>query len=151
MHDDLIDALGHAPALMVDLTDTMSADAMRSSPAVGEWSVADIIGHIRAADAIWRTRVLLALVHDGISAPDVDERALQSVLESSGLGLAIQVTSFALGRSELVGILRALSDDEWTRTCRHATAGAMSVFDACAALEAHELEHLEQLRRAAAQ
>jgi hypothetical protein len=56
-----------------------------------------------------------------------------------------QLAALALGRAELVGILRTRSAKEWARACHHATAGRLRLLDACSMFEAHEREHLEQL------
>ena len=149
MHEDLVDALAHAPTTIFRVTSSIAADVAGARPSADEWSITEIIGHIRAADTIWRARALLTLVHDGVTVVDVDERALQAVQATAGVELDTQVTSFALDRAELVGILRALPDAGWSRTCSHTKAGAMTLLDVCAALEAHEREHLEQLRTAA--
>lgn len=150
MHDELIDDLADAAEVIADLVDSLPVDTRRRRPADDEWSVAEIVGHLRAADAIWSPRILNAIVHDGVHMPDVDERAMQAVLDAGGLGLADQVTAYAFARAELVGILRALTDDEWSHVCVHATRADMAVVDLASTLARHEAEHLEQLQRTAA-
>jgi hypothetical protein len=150
MHDDVIDALASTPAVIIDLVESLDTDVAHRRADADDWSTAEIVGHIRAAATIWHTRLLLALVDDGVAVPDVDERALQELQASGGLELGAQVTAFALARTELTGILRSLSDAEWSRSCLHQTGGRMTIVAMCSTLESHEREHLEQLRSAAA-
>jgi hypothetical protein len=145
MHDHLIDALRRAPALVAGAVASVPSGAAAARTG-DEWSVAEIVGHIRAADTIWRTRAVLALVHDGVTMPDVDERALQAVQEASGLTLDDQVRVFTVQRHEIVGILSSLSEHDWARTCVHSTAGLLTMVDVCRAWEEHEREHLVQLQ-----
>ncbi|HEX4906154.1 MAG TPA: DinB family protein [Acidimicrobiales bacterium] len=144
MHDDVLASLaGVADALVA-----LPGDAFERRPAPDEWSVAQVIGHLRAADAIWRPRILFALVHDGLPLPDVDERLLQTVLDDGGLDVAAQVLAYAFGRAELCGVLAAADGDAWSRTFVHSTFGAISVLDACQMVIGHEAEHLAQIRAA---
>jgi uncharacterized damage-inducible protein DinB len=144
MHDDVIDALAAAPAALTALP----ADAWDRRPSPDEWSVGEVVGHLRAADAIWRPRILLTLVHDNVAWPDIDERALQSVLETGGLDVSAQVFSFAFGRAELCGALAKLDADGWSRTFVHSTFGDLTVLAACQLVIGHEADHLAQIRAA---
>jgi hypothetical protein len=146
MHEAIVEELAANAQEIADIVDRHSASALHARPGEDEWSIAEIIGHIRAADAIWTPRILFALVHDGITMPNVDERALQGVLDASGFNLLDQATLLAFGRGQLVGILRALTEDEWSHTCRHTTKGEMAVIDLVDGLLRHERDHLAQLR-----
>lgn len=141
MHERLVDELAANAAYIADIVDRVPDDALRRS--VGdEWSVARVIGHVRAADSIWRPRILVALVHDGATMPDVDERALQAVLDGAGLTLHDQAHAFLFDRTELVWLLRSLPDGAWSRSFLHASKGEMAVIDAVDVVARHEREHL---------
>lgn len=146
MHEDLTDALAAAPNIVADLIETITHHTATVRPNEDEWAVEEILGHIRAADLIWSQRILLALVHDGVAVPDVDERRLQEVQVAGGLLVGDQVTAWAFARAELVGVLRALTEDEWSHTCVHANRGEMTVIDCATAMARHEAEHLAQIR-----
>jgi hypothetical protein len=149
MHEPIIDSLAAAPDVFIELLERLPPDALFERPSLDDWSIAEILGHVRAADAIWTPRLLFALVHDGVTMPGVDERGLQDVLGASGLVIGDQVTAFAFGRAELCGILAALTEDEWSHVVEHAERGAMTIIDACAAMAKHEAEHLGQARAVA--
>ena len=146
MHDDLIHELAAAPRIVRDLLARST-----SPPPPGEWSVPEIFGHVRAADTIWSHRILLALVHDGVAMPDVDERQLQLVQATGALDDVKMVTAWALGREALVALLQVLPDEGWTRTCTHQRSGVITVLDCVRAMAEHEREHLAQMRTTARQ
>jgi hypothetical protein len=150
VHEDLTDALAKAPNVVADLIESITHDTAITRPADDDWAVEEIIGHLRAADMIWTQRILFALVHDGVLVPDVDERRLQEIQFAGGLIVGDQVTAWAFARAELVGVLRALTEDEWSHTCRHAVRGEMTVIDCASVIAKHEAEHLTQLRDTAA-
>ena len=150
MHDAAVDELVANAHLIADVVDAHPHDALHQRPAPDEWSIAEIIGHVRASDAIWTPRILVTVVHDGVTMPDVDERALQDVLHAGGLTLTDQATLFVFGRTELVGILRSLTESEWSNTCRHTTKGQMAVIDLVDVMLRHEREHATEIRAAAA-
>jgi uncharacterized damage-inducible protein DinB len=146
---DAVEALALAPTVIVEAVEKLSPTAWEAHPVPGEWSVADIVGHIRAADAIWSARIYAVLVHDGVSMPDIDERRLQEAMQRGGLPFPDQVRAFTLGRTELCGALRAASGETWTHVVWHSERGPLTLEDACANVAGHEAEHLAQLRAAA--
>jgi uncharacterized damage-inducible protein DinB len=141
-----LDELADNARVIAEIVGSHDEHRLRQRPGSDEWSVAEILGHVRAADAIWSWRILLTTVHDGAAVPDVDERALQIVMESGGSTLTEQATTFALGRAELVGALRHLSEESWAHTCRHERHGVLTMADLVAGLADHEREHIVQLR-----
>lgn len=146
MHDAVVDELAANVDVIVAVVERLPRDALHEPPSADEWAIAEIIGHIRAADAIWTPRIMFALVHDGVTMPDVDERALQHVLDAADLDIGDQATSLLFARTELVGVVRALTEPEWSHTCRHGDRGEMAVIDLVMGLAGHEREHLAQLR-----
>ena len=146
MHDDVVRTLAATPDIVADILETLPEGAWTTKLIEDEWSLADVIGHLRAADSIWTPRILFALVHDGITLPDVDERALQDVQRAAEMDTGDQVTLYAFTRAELCGVLGALTEDAWSHAFTHEVRGAMTVIDACTLVARHEAEHLEQLR-----
>lgn len=147
MHDDVYDGLSAADPVLAEILDTMPEESWTRAPAPGEWSIAEVIGHILAADSIWRPRILLTLVHEGVAWPDIDERALQEVLDAGSIDLRSRVWAHALARAELCYVLASLDADQWKRTFRHSKLGDLSVLAAAQMVIDHEAEHLAQLRQ----
>ena len=141
MLDDVIDALAAAPSAL----SALPPEAWERRPSPDEWSVAEVFGHLRAADAIWRPRILLTLVRDGAAWPDIDERALQTLLDVGGLDISAKVLAYAFGRAELCAALATLDADGWSRTFVHSKLGDLTVLAACEMVIGHEAEHMAQI------
>jgi hypothetical protein len=149
MHEATLDALAIGPTVVVELLESLTPTQWDAHPVPGEWSLAEIVGHIRAADAIWTPRLYAALVHDGVTMPAIDERSLQDRMQAGGLPLPDQVRAFTLTRTELCGALRAAQDHLWSHVLWHPDQGPMTLADAATNLADHERDHLVQLRAAA--
>ena len=141
----LIARLETAPAALRGALSQIRPGMVEQRTAGDEWSVADVIRHLRAADAITGTRVFHILVSDDAPLPAFDEVAWARLLAAGGAALADQVEAFALRRSELVAILRTLDAARWNRAGEHEVRGRMTVAELCEDIATHEAEHRAQL------
>ena len=142
----MVGRLADAPALVTDVVAALAPELTARRPSDEEWSIDEVFGHIRAADAIWVPRVLAALSTEGVTMPALDERAMQDVQARAGTSASLAVAQWTLARGELVAILERLEPAEWARTFVHAELGTLTVEQACTMLATHEGEHLDQLR-----
>jgi hypothetical protein len=147
-HADVIQRLADAPAWLRDAVtarpDTITGDA------AGEWGVADIVGHVRAADAILSTRVFHLLVREAPPLPVFDEQLWGKLYAAAAIPLDEQVAHYALRRAELVAVLRTLEPEQWMNSGQHELAGTQTVIEICESIADHESEHRTQLDRVVA-
>jgi DinB superfamily len=137
----LLSVLADTPVwLRSGLASVSASDALRA-PSSGAWSLADIVGHLRATDAILAPRVFHVLVRNQPPLIGFDERAWAALTATAQLSLAAQVDIFAGLRAELVGVLRALDASVWTRGGVHETRGPMSLLQIVVDIADHESEH----------
>ena len=143
VEQDLVQRLAQAPTwLRAALSFGLGGASTHSS---GHWGVADIIQHVRAADAILSPRVFQILVRDGAPLPAFDERAWGELLANAGIPLDQQVAEFTLRRAELVAVLRTLTQEQWQSCGQHEVTGLVSVAAVCRGIADHEAEHRAQL------
>jgi uncharacterized damage-inducible protein DinB len=109
------------------------------------WSLADLLNHLRASDAIIASRVHQVLVRDGVPLPAFDERAWAATYMVTGIDPRTQLDQFALRRAEFVALLRTLVPDELRRAGHHEERGLMTVADLCRMLAEHEFDHRQQI------
>lgn len=140
---DLMDALEAMPRVLRNAFDQLG-DLTHASPRNGEWSVADILVHVRASDAIIAPRIMQVLVRDGAPLPAYDERAW-GILIAGALRIEEQLELLRLRRAELVAVLRPLRGDQWRRTGEHDVRGRMTLLDLAESLAEHEAEHRAQI------
>ncbi len=110
-----------------------------------DWTAADIIRHMRAADAIISHRLWAMLVRDDAPLIAYDEREWGLLIAAAEMVLVVQVESLRLRRVELLAMLKSLTDDAWSRTAAHETRGEMKLLDVAHMLAEHEVEHCLQL------
>ena len=123
-----------------------AARAAAIAPAIpGEWTPEQVARHLIAVETIvHRTRLLDVAVHDGPSwswtepgpwmgEPDLD---LDGVL-----------ARFAELRAGTVATVRALDDDGWQRSGKHATYERLDVAGLLRLATDHDAEHLKGLDR----
>lgn len=140
----ILETLGDTPTwLRTGLAHLSDQDAHAAAHA-GEWSLADILAHLRASDAILAPRVFYVLIRDQPPLIGFDERAWAVVAASAHVPLATQLDAFAALRAELLGILRTLDPPAWDRAGMHETRGRLTLRQIVSDLAEHEREHRAQ-------
>jgi hypothetical protein len=140
-----LDALRATPEAFAAALDQLGMQRFTEPPAPGEWSPAEILTHVRAADTVIAPRVTQVLARPGVILPDLDERAVGDLLARVAPTPEEAVVAFRHRRSDLVALLMTLSDAEQALTGEHETRGRVTVDDIVRALVDHEREHLAQL------
>lgn len=143
--DEIIARLAAIPDRIGRAVAGWSEERLRTSPAAGEWSVADVLVHVRAADDIQSPRLLMILARDNPPLPAFDERRWAEVAGYADLDFAASLAAFALRRAELVAALRRASADDWRRTGVSEVRGTVTLLDAARIVVEHEEEHCAQL------
>jgi hypothetical protein len=119
------------------------------TPYEGEWSPANICGHIAEMLPFWPERARQALA-DGTPlgrALDDPER-LGGPLRFVDLAPGEAVETLRFAAAQAAATIRALPLDAWRRSLPHRERGAISVADTVEGLAvAHGREHLDQLAR----
>ncbi len=122
-----------------------AADAGMATPREGEWSLADVLQHIRASDAIISTRVYQVLTRDEVPLAGFDERVWGALYGAAGIDAHTQLEQFALRRAEFVAVLRSLMPAQLSHVGQHEERGPMTVIDLCQKLADHEADHRIQI------
>ena len=141
---EILRALEATPVwLRAGLTQVNETQA-RTAPRDGAWSLADILGHLRASDAILAPRVFHVLIRDKSPLIGFDERAWAALAAQGQMPLITQVDVFAACRAELVAVLRTVNAPDWARLGVHETRGELTLQLIVRDLAQHELEHQVQ-------
>lgn len=124
---DIVDTLSATPVWLAAGLRNLPEDLARQAPVSPEWSPIQILAHLRASDAIMAPRVVQVLTRPQAPLAGFDERAWARVVERAGLPLDTQLAAFQARRAELVGVLRALSAQEWEIAGQHETRGTLTI------------------------
>jgi uncharacterized damage-inducible protein DinB len=134
---DLLVAMPNALKAAVDEAD---------DPPEGEWSAAQVLAHLAAAEQLWLERLNLLLhQRDPLIKPPTKEYAeLQDRLMAGDA--EANLAEFNTRRGETISLMMGLSLNDWSRSGVHETLGVMSIEDVVEHVIEHDSEHLEQIR-----
>jgi len=137
----IIDALEHAPEIIVPLVREVPPTLLKRRPAPGKWSVHEHACHLAAAHRLYSARLDQFIAEPApIITPydpgrdDADDRLLRMDLDES-------LERFVSDRRALVTRLRRLTPDEWDRTAEHGEYSHYSVGIMFRHLALHDFFH----------
>jgi DinB superfamily len=149
--DALLELVGERDPLAVlaatpDAVAALCAEAVPELPAApGEWSAADVVGHLVDAETVVGFRWRQALTADDASYPGYDEKRW-AALPKPPLGQL--VSTFRHLRAYDLHLLRQLRPEDLRRVGVHGEQGPETVDEIVRKLAGHDLLHLDQLGRA---
>lgn len=139
--DELIAALGRAPAIVIPLVREVDPQILKRRPAPGEWSIHENACHLAEVHPLFFQRLDLMLAEtDPLIASydpgrdDPDDALLKLDLDES-------LRRFEHDRARLVARLRELRPDHWTRTARHDEYNSYSILTMFRHLALHDFHH----------
>jgi hypothetical protein len=140
----LLAVLRSTPAALASLTRDLFAPAWTHSPKPDEWSLTEIIGHLRDVDRdvnLPRSRKVLAEANPFMAGEVTDEwvKDRQYGRQDGRASLA----EFTTIRKELLALLDGLQA-EWNRPARHAIFGPTSLKELVGFMAEHDRLHVRQ-------
>jgi hypothetical protein len=133
------------PKRLAQLTAHLDDSQLAYPPAPDEWSVLQILNHLRACEEVWMHSLHAMLAYDKPNLKEIHPRQWikkQSPYTSLAFSDSLQV--FALRREALLLTLRGLSLDDWARECR-LDRKTHSVFSHVRRMVLHENTHCDQI------
>jgi uncharacterized damage-inducible protein DinB len=141
----MLDRLDESARQIVYLVMDCDPEDLTAPPGEGEWSIAEILAHIKASDDILPGRVAMLLTHPRPEFQRFDERAWAAIAGYAEAPADQTLMAYQRRRGELIGQLRRLPDDAWDRTAHHEERGTISLLDLLRSAAEHEEEHVAQL------
>lgn len=138
---DPLAVLAATPGTIADLC----AKAPAGTPPPGEWSAADVVGHLVDAEVATCFRLRLTLTADEPAYPGYDQERWAALPKPP---LEELVTTFRSLRAYDLHLLRQLRPEDLQRVGVHGEQGRETADVLVRKLAAHDLAHLDQLGRA---
>ena len=136
--------LADTPQRLAACTIHLTEEQLHAKPGPREWSVSEVLAHLRACDEVWTHSIYAMLTEDHPELPLLDERHWAKAVRYAEREFAASLQAFTLRRSELVSVLSARPIEDWSRTASIA-GRSHSVFSQARRLALHEGEHCLQL------
>jgi hypothetical protein len=142
----LLANLRSTPAALGTLTAGLSKEAWRRAPASTEWCLTEVIGHLRDVERevnLVRLQKVLSEQNPFLvgETTDVWVKERRYIDQDGPRALA----DFTAARKEVLGLLDALSAEEWSRPSRHAIFGPTSLQELVGFMAGHDRAHVQQV------
>jgi uncharacterized damage-inducible protein DinB len=113
---------------------------------VNDWTIKQIMAHLRDAERIWTERVSRILAEDEpfLRAFNPDELAEERDYQQQDWNEVLG--GFEQARQNNLTVFQSLNSAQWLKGGIHQERGRISIQDIAAELVAHSEEHLEQIR-----
>jgi hypothetical protein len=135
------------PDVLTRVCGSLAGPAWHRPPAPGEWSAAQVVGHLFDVDIVYGFRWRLALTADDPSYPGYDEKAFADLARPEPADLLAALRALRVAN---VALLRSLGPAELRRAAHHEEQGREDVERMVRKVAGHDLAHLNQLERTVA-
>ncbi|MEP7359048.1 MAG: DinB family protein, partial [Anaerolineales bacterium] len=138
---------GHLAALLAE-TQAWPAEQWTSRPAPAEWSLTELVCHLRDVERevnLPRLHTLVESNNPFVAGADTDPWAIERNYQSQSGPAALQ--DFIAARKEASAYLRTQPSSIWQRTARHAIFGPTQLVEIVGWILDHDLIHLNQVRK----
>lgn len=149
----ILDALEQNPVQIDAATRNLSPELLTVSSATGEWSLSEILAHLRGYAETRGDRRILAMIREDF--PIIRTMHPNTWAAQAGVlncDFRESLDAFARLRGDLLDLLRRQPESVWTRTVTISGAGAprvKSVHETGDALARHERAHVRHMARVA--
>jgi hypothetical protein len=140
--------LAATPVRIAALTAGLDEARLRWSLSKKDWSVVEILAHLRACEAVWTHSIYAMLTEENPTLPLLDERRWAKAARYADASFADSFQQFSLKRDELLNVLRHLPEETWSRSADIA-GRSHTVFSQVRRMALHEAEHEAQLEATA--
>ena len=144
---DPLELQRETPALLDKLLANASSDQLNKRPGPNKWSIGEILAHL-ADDEIataWRYRQMVE--HNGIELAGFDQDLWAELSDYSSWEPQDALALFRLLREANLKMFAQLRPEQWDRHGVHAERGKLSVRSLCRHMAAHDINHINQIRR----
>ena len=150
--EEILALLEETPERIAAATAGLTAARARTAPKAGEWSLNDILAHLRACADVGGDAIARILAEDHPTLRAVDPRVHVTKTDYPSVDFASSLRAFARQRTRSLGILRRLTPTEWARSARvlgRSRTREESVLSYAHWLARHERAHYPEIERLA--
>ena len=152
LNHDLIDALKATPETLTGLLAGVSeAQARQAKGGDENWSVVEVVCHLRDAEEISLQRTEAMRDQDNPLIAGYDQEALARERNYREAGLRSALAGFISFRQRHIAALSALTAEQWERSGQHNEIGQITIFAYAIHKASHDAIHCAQIARQLAQ
>jgi hypothetical protein len=150
--DKTLTILKETPPGLAKLTAGMTPAQLHAAPSVGEWSVNEVLAHLRACNEVWGSYYIMTiLAQDNPTIKAMNPRKWIKNTDYLDQEFQPSLRAFTNQRRKLLTVLEPLPPKDWMRTNILIGAGKplqQTLISHADGLARHERAHLKQIERA---
>lgn len=150
--DEILTILKETPPRLAKLTARLDSTQLHTAPHVGEWSVSEVLAHLRACNEVWGNYYIMTILNeDHPTIKAINPRRWVKDTDYIEQDFKSALRAFTKQRKKLLRELERLSPKDWTRTNTLIGAGKplqQTLLSHADGLARHERAHLKQIERA---
>ena len=148
--DHVLTQLTEQPKAIAALTAGRPRARLHRSPSRGEWSVNDVLAHLRSCSDVWGKYMATIITEDRPTIRAMNPTTWIKNTNYPELEFAPSFRAFTKQRVELLVLLRSLPRAAWSRTATVTGAGSpreRTVMEYARWLANHERSHVKHIAR----
>lgn len=148
--DQVLTQLNEQPKAIAALTAGQPRARLQDPPRSGEWSVNDVLAHLRSCADMWGRYIAIIVAEDRPTYRAMNPTTWIKSTNYPELEFAPSFRAFTKQRAELLTLLRPLSKAAWSRSATVTGAGRpreRTVLEYGRWLANHERSHVKQIAR----
>ena len=149
--EEILPMLVAAPGRIAACVAGLTEEQLHTPPSDDEWSVNDILAHMRACADQWGDSIVTILNEDHPTIRAINPRTWIKQTNYRELPFGASFRAYTEQRTELMNALQSLSPEDWSRSATVTGAGApleRTVQGYAQRIARHERPHLKQIEEA---
>jgi hypothetical protein len=149
--DTILSILKETPPRLAELTSGLDSAQLQHAPGAGEWSVSEILAHLRACNEVWGGYYIMTILsQEKPTIKAVNPRTWIKNTDYLEQDFRSALRAFTKQRNKLLSVLEPLAARDWMRTNVLIGAGKplqQTLISHADGLARHERAHLKQIER----
>jgi DinB family protein len=148
--EQILSVLRETPDRLSSLTADLTESSLHAAPEPGEWSVAEIVAHLRSCADVWGRAIETITVTDHPTIRAVSPTTWIKSTDYRELAFASSLDAFSKQRDQLLALLVDLPDQGWSRSATVLGGGRpleLTVHSYASRLARHDRTHWRQLAK----
>jgi DinB superfamily len=148
--EQILGILQETPDRLSEVTAGLTEAQLHASPVPGEWSVTEILGHLRSCADVWGEAIETITATDHPTIRAVNPRTWIKRTDYCELPFGSSLKAFTRQRIELLEVLAGLSSQAWSRSATVVGGGnplELTVHRYAHRLARHERTHWRQVAK----
>jgi len=144
---DPLEVQAELPERLAEALAGVDDRVLRTPEAPGKWSIVEVVQHLADSEIVYGYRMRKIAAEPGCAITGFDQDRWTRELRYNEVDLEGAVAALTAMRAANLRFLRARTADELERHGVHGERGNESVWRIAQLLAAHDLNHLDQIRR----